>query len=144
MSVEQIDRALNYDSGLLGVSGVSNDMRDVQTAAGDGNPQAAMALEMFAYRVAKYIGAYYAILPGCDAIVLTGGIGENSAGTRADICLRLRNLGVRLDEGRNQATVAGKAGPITADGARPPVWVVPTDEELVIARDTGEIVLRSA
>ncbi len=144
MSVEQLDRALNHDSGLLGVSGVSNDMRDVQAAAADGNPQAAMALEMFAYRVAKYVGAYYAILPGCDAVVLTGGIGENAAPVRADICRRLANLGVRLDEGRNQATVAGKAGPITADGARPPVWVVPTDEELVIARDTRKIVLRSA
>ena len=144
MSVEQLDRALNHDSGLLGVSGVSNDMRDVQAAAADGNPQAAMALEMFAYRVAKYVGGYYAILPGCDAVVLTGGIGENAAPVRADICRRLANLGVRLDEGRNQATVAGKSGPITADGARPPVWVVPTDEELVIARDTREIVLRSA
>ena len=143
MSVEQLDRALNHDSGLLGVSGVSNDMRDVQAAAADGNPQAAMALEMFAYRVAKYVGAYYAILPGCDAVVLTGGIGENAAPVRTDISRRLANLGVRLDEGRNQATVAGKAGPITADGACLPVWVVPTDEELVIARDTREIVLRS-
>ncbi len=144
MSVEELDRALNNDCGLLGVSGVSNDMRDVRAAAAEGNQQAAVALEMFAYRVAKYVGAYYAILPGCDAVVLTGGIGENSAPVRADICRRLANLGVRLDEGRNQATVAGKAGPITADGARPGVWVVPTDEELVIARDTREIVLRSA
>jgi acetate kinase len=140
MSLEELDATLNQRSGLLGVSGVSNDMRDLLQAAEGGNPDAALALELFVYRIVKYVGAYNAILPACDAVVLTGGIGEHAVGVRARICRGLQRLGAVLDEERNRRTVGGAAGPITADGARLPVWVVPTDEELMIARDTRAIV----
>ena len=140
LSLEQIDEALNKQSGLLGVSGVSNDMRDCLKAAEEGNESAELAVELFVYRVVKYIGAYYAILPGCDAVVLTGGIGENSAPVRRRICRMLARLGAIPDDARNENTVRRKTGPITADGAGLPVWIVPTDEELMIARDTRDIV----
>lgn len=142
LSLEQLDEALNKRSGLLGLSGVSNDMRDCLAAAEDGNPNAALAVELFVYRVAKYVGAYYAVLPGCDAVVLTGGIGENAVPVRRRICQALVRLGAVPDDGRNAATVGGKAGQITADGSRLSVWVIPTDEELMIARDTRALVER--
>ena len=140
LSLEQLDLALNKQSGLLGVSGISNDMRDLLAAAESGNANAALAVDLFVYRVVKYVGAYYAILPSCDAVVLTGGVGENSVPVRAKICRRLASLGVRLQEDRNAGTTLGKTGPITADDSRLPVMVVPTDEELMIARDTRAIV----
>ena len=140
LSLEQLDEALNKRSGLLGLSGVSNDMRDCLAAAEGGNPNAALAVELFVYRVAKYVGAYYAVLPGCDAVVLTGGIGENAVPVRRRICQALVRLGAVPDDGRNAATVGGKAGQITADGSRLSVWVIPTDEELMIARDTRALV----
>ncbi len=140
LSLEQLDEALNKRSGLLGVSGVSNDMRDCLSAAEQGSANAALAVELFVHRVVKYVGAYYTILPGCDAVVLTGGIGENAVPVRAKICRGLARLGAVLDERRNAATVAGRAGPITADNSKLSLWVVPTDEELMIARDTRELV----
>jgi acetate kinase len=141
---EAIDEALNKHSGLLGVSGIGSDMRDLAAAAEAGNAEAALAVEMFAYRVAKYAGAYVAILPRVDAVVLTGGIGENAVGVRETICGHLAALGAVLDSSRNAACRGGKAGPITADGARLPVWVVPTNEELLIARDTAAFVVAAA
>jgi acetate kinase len=144
LSLDQIDQALNKKSGLLGVSGVSNDMRDCLVAADAGNANAAMAVELFVYRVVKYIGAYYTILPGCDAVVLTGGVGENSIPVRARICRGLARLGSIADDVRNRSVVGGLAGPITADASRLPVWIVPTDEELMIARDTGAIVTQKS
>jgi len=140
LSAEQVDHALNHQSGLLGLSGVSNDMRDVLAAGEAGNARAALAREIFVYRLAKYVGAYHVVLPSVDAVVLTGGIGENAAPIRADLCRALRPLGARLDAARNAAAVAGRAGPITADGSALPVWVVPTNEELLIARDTRDVV----
>ncbi|HUT59907.1 MAG TPA: acetate kinase [Phycisphaerae bacterium] len=140
LTVEQVDEALNKASGLLGVSGLSNDMRDLVAAAAEGNPSAGLAVDMFVYRVVKYIGAYYTILPALDAVVLTGGIGENSVPIRAEICSGLARLGARPDRQRNERTVAGAAGPITTDDSPLPVWVVPTNEELMIARDTACIV----
>lgn len=140
LSPEELDRILNKESGLLGVSGVSNDMRDCLAAADDGNADAALAVELFVYRIVKYIGAYFTILPGCDAVVLTGGIGEKSATVRAKICGLLRRLGVALDEKRNNAILGGKEGPITTADSSLPVWVIPTDEELMIARDTQAII----
>ncbi len=140
MSLQQLDEALNERSGLLGVSGLSNDMRDLLRAADAGEADAALAVDLFAYRVAKYVGAYHAIMPAVDALVLTGGIGENATPVREKICTWLARLGAVLDRRRNESTVAGRAGPITADGAALPVWVVPTDEELMIARDTREVV----
>jgi len=140
LSLDEIDRQLNNRSGLLGVSGLSNDMRDLLKAEADGNADAALAVRIFVYRAAKYIGAYLAVLPPVDAVVLTGGIGENAAPVRERLCQRLAGLGARCDDGRNRATVGGKDGPITADDAALPVWVVPTNEELLIARDTRDLV----
>jgi len=140
LSVEQVDDVLNGSSGLLGISGLSNDMRDLEEAAAGGDERARLAREMFIYRVAKYVGAYRAVLDELDAVVLTGGIGENAAGLRADLCRRLAHLGAAVDEGRNGRTVGGRAGPITADDAQMPVWVIPTNEELMIARDTMRFV----
>ena len=139
-SPADVDRVLNKQSGLLGVSGCSNDMRDLLAEEARGNQRAALALEMFVYRIAKYVGAYYTVLPGCDAVVLTGGIGENSLPNRRRIVQSLARLGAELDEARNDATVKGLAGPITTDASRLAVWVVPTNEELMIARDTRQMV----
>ncbi len=140
LSLEDLDRILNKESGLLGVSGVSNDMRDCLAAAAGGNADAALAVELFVYRIVKYIGAYFTVLPGCDAVVLTGGIGEKSPPIRRRICQGLRRLGVVADEERNNSIVGGRTGPITADGSPLPVWVIPTDEELMIARETQAVV----
>ena len=140
LSAAQVDAALNKNSGLLGLSGVSNDMRDLLAAADGGNPDARLAAEVFIYRVIKYIGAYHAILPPLDAVVLTGGIGENARPIRAGILQGLVRLGVRPDPQRNARTVGGECGPISADGSAVPVWVIPTNEELMIARDTAAIV----
>ncbi|NLF31781.1 MAG: acetate kinase [Planctomycetes bacterium] len=139
-SAEQIDNALNKKAGILGVSGVSNDMRDLLAACDSGNERAHLALDMYVYRIAKYIGAYRAILPALDAVVLTGGIGENSVPTRAALCARLAGLGVILDGQANAATTGGKTGRITVDDSAMAIWVVPTNEELMIARDTAELV----
>jgi len=141
LSAAQVDRALNQQSGLQGVSGCGNDMRDLLVAAADGHAGAQLAIEMFVYRVVKYVGAYHAILPGVDAVVLTGGIGENSTPVRAKIVEGLAGLGARLDRRRNHEAVGGRGGPITTDQAALQVWIVPTHEELMIARDTRRIVL---
>ena len=143
-SPAELDETLNKKSGLLGVSGLSNDMRDLLEAAEKSNQRAKLAVEMFVYRVVKYVSAYYGILPGVDAVVLTGGIGENSLPVRREICRRLRRLGAEPDEERNMRTVGGKAGPITADGSALEIWVVPTNEELMIARDTASCVAPGA
>jgi len=139
MTVEEVDEALNKQSGLAGLSEVGNDMRDVLAAAAAGNDKARLAVDVFCRRIVKYVGAYYAILPSVDAVVLTGGIGENSLPVRAAVCRQLARLGAELDEQRNAATV-GRAGPITTDGCDLPVWIVPTDEEMIIARDTAALV----
>jgi len=144
LSAKDVDRTLNKESGLLGLSGCSNDMRDLLEAAAGGHAGARLAMDVFVYRLAKYVGAYWAILPGVDALVLTGGIGENAAPVRAELVRSLGRLGARLDEQRNAETVGGRAGPISAEGSALPVWVVPTNEELMIARDTHGIVRTSA
>lgn len=140
LSRQEVDKGLNKSGGLLGVSGLSNDMRDLLNAADGGNQRAHLAVEMFVYRVAKYIGSYMAIMPNLDAIVLTGGIGENSIPVRTQLCHYLRRLGATFDARRNEQTIRGACGPITADGVALPVWVVGTNEELMIARDTKTIV----
>jgi len=144
LSADDVDAALNRDSGLLGVSGSSNDMRDLEARAEAGDDRAAMAIDMFVYRIVKYVGAYYAILPAIDAVVLTGGIGENSVPVRAAICTGLQRLGVIGDDRRNAATTGGQAGPITTDASPLALLVVPTNEELMIARDTARLVARSS
>jgi acetate kinase len=139
MTPDAIDDLLNKRSGLLGVGGIdSGDMRDIVDATAAGNPAAASALRMFAHRLALYIGGYFTLLGGADAIVLTGGIGENSDGARKAVAERLVAIGCTLDENRN-ATTRGKAGPITTDDSRTPLIVMPTNEELMIARETHKL-----
>jgi acetate kinase len=128
---------LNKQSGLLGISGLTHDMRDlVEEALEHGDRRATLAIDVFCYRARKYIGAFLAALGGARAIVFTGGIGENSAEVRQKICEGLDGLGLTLDGGANFAAVGGFEGPISTEDSRLAAWVIPTDEELIIARDT--------
>ena len=136
---DQLDRLLNKESGLLGVSGLSNDMRELHKAAGAGNARALLALEMFAYRVKKYIGAYLAVLDGCDAVVFTGGIGEWNPVMRARICSGMEAMGISLVADRNDATLGFEAI-ISAPESRIALLVIPTNEELEIAAETDCVV----
>jgi acetate kinase len=129
---------INKFSGLLGISGISSDMRDIEGAAEDGNHRAQLALEMFAYRVKKYIGSYSAALGGVDIIVFTGGIGENDTKTRNRVLSDLEFMGVFIDA--QKAKIRGKEAVISQDDSPVKVLVVPTDEELMIARDTFDLV----
>jgi acetate kinase len=138
LSTKEIDNILNKKSGLLGVSGISNDSRDVRQAAHNGNHRAQLADQVFSYRVRKYIGAYLAALNGADAVVFTGGIGENAAGVRENILEKLDNLGFELDTEANK--VRGEEREITTKNSKVKAFVIPTNEELVIARDTKNIV----
>ena len=137
---EEIEGILNKESGLKGICGV-NDMREIQARAQAGDAQAELALEMFCYRVRKYIGAYYAALGSVDAIVFTGGIGENSAAVRAKTCEGLSALGIILDERRNNADAGGLREIQAAEG-RVRILVIPTNEEHEIARQTVEVIGR--
>src|ERR1043165_595805 len=132
-SEAELDQILNHQSGLLGVSGRTADVRELEEAAREGHEQSEFALELFAYRVAKYVGAYAAVLDGLDALTFTAGIGEHSASMRTRVCSRLSFLGIALDEERNRETRTDERrisrGPVD-------VWVIPTDEELEIARMT--------
>ncbi|HUH02066.1 MAG TPA: acetate/propionate family kinase [Kofleriaceae bacterium] len=141
--LEQVDALLNRSSGLAGLSGHGNDLRDIQARAAEGDDRARLALNVFAHRVRKYIGAYAAVMGGVDAVVLTGGIGENSAEMRHRILQRLEFLGLRLHEDRNLDAAVGHERPvadISADNARVRALVVATNEELRIARDTAAVV----
>jgi acetate kinase len=131
----QMDALLNHSSGLAGISGVSNDMRTLLESAGQGNPRAQLAIDVFCYRIRKYIGAYFAALNGADAVVFTAGIGENAPAIRAQACESLDALGIRIDPARN-ASARGVEAEISAAGAATGVWVIPTNEELLIGRDT--------
>ena len=130
---------LNKQSGVLGITGISSDMRDVENAAQEGNKRAKLALEMYDYRIKKYIGAYAAALGGVDAIVFTAGVGENQTGTREQACAGLEFLGIKIDKAKN-ATIHGEEAIISTLDSKVKVVVVPTDEEIVIARDTKELV----
>src|SRR6056297_333660 len=138
LDTEEVDNILNKKSGLLGISGVSNDSRDVRQAASSGNHRAALADQIFNYRVKKYIGSYMAVLNGVDAVVFTGGIGENAGEVRANILKDLNNLGFDLNHKANK--VRGEEKENTTDKSKIKVFVIPTNEELVIARDTKRIV----
>jgi acetate kinase len=131
---EQVDDALNHDSGLRALAG-SNDLRDVQALAAAGHEQAALALDVYCYRIRKYIGAYLAALGTVDAIVFTAGVGEHSARVRSGALAGLERLGIAVDERRNQAPEPLERF-ISPEAAEIPVLVVPTDEELEIARQT--------
>lgn len=143
LGVEETDRLLNRASGLAGLSGIGNDLREIEAAAQAGEDRARLAIQVFAHRVRKYVGAYAAVMGGVDAIVLTGGIGENSASMRQRILQRLEFLGVRLDEDRNMDAKVSDDAPvfdISARQARVRTLVVATNEELQIARDTARVV----
>ncbi len=137
MTLEEVLKVLNKESGVLGLSGVSSDFRDLAEAMEQGNEQAAVAVEAFCYRVAKHIGAYTAALNGVDAIVFTAGIGENAAHIRSMICEYLGFLGITIDEEKN--AVRGKETEISTPDSKVAVFVIPTNEELAIARETAAL-----
>ena len=138
----EIEGILNKQSGLLGVSGLTNDMRELLAEEAEhGDRRARLAIDIFAYRARKYIGSYLAAMNGADALIFAGGIGENASVVRQRICDGLQWMGIAIDAERNAAMVNGKEGRIDADGSRVEVWVIPTDEELLIARDTVRVVL---
>ena len=136
LSVQEVDSLLNKQSGLLGISGLTNDMRELIAEAEESNDRRArLAIEIFCYRIQKYIGSYLAAMNGADAIVFSGGIGENSPAIRSIVCNSLSWLGIELDEVRNAECADGKEGVISSDNSRTKLWVIPTNEELLIARD---------
>jgi acetate kinase len=139
LSPVEVERILNHDSGLLGVSGLSGDMRELEAAAGN-NVNATLAIEMFCYRARKYIGAYVAVLGRVDAIIFGAGIGEHSANARASICKDLDALGIVLDEARNRAA-NGREACFSGEGSRIALWVVPLDEELQMARASARLLV---
>lgn len=138
MDIETVEDLLNTKSGLLGVSTLSQDIRELLDAEQKGNNKAALAVEMFCYRVRKQIGAYLAALSGADAVVFGGGIGENSPEVRARICAGMEWCGLTIDEERNRSTTRSE-GCISADNAKVHVYVVPVNEEVIIARDTATV-----
>ena len=140
MTGPQIDDYLNRRSGILGISGLSSDFRDLESAANRGDERSQLAIDLFAYKVKKYIGGYVAAMGGVDAIVFTAGLGENSPFMRDKICNGLEYLGTRIDPERNK--VRGKAQEISVKRASVKIFVIPTNEELVIARDTFNICRR--
>lgn len=131
---QEMAEYLNKQSGVLGISGVSSDMREVEAAAADGNRRARLALDMYCYRIKKYIGAYAAAMGGVDIIVWTAGVGENQTDVREDSCKGLEFLGIKIDHEANNTQ--GKEAVISAPDSKVTVCVIPTDEELMIAKDT--------
>ena len=137
---QQMSDLLNKKSGLLGISGVSSDDRDVTAAEKEGNHRAKLAHDMLYYQIAQYIGSYYVALGGCDAIVFTAGLGENQPCLREGVCNYLECLGVKLDKDANNNMIHGRQGTLTAADSKIRVELIATDEEMVIARDTRDIV----
>jgi acetate kinase len=141
LSLGEVESLLNKQSGLLGISGLTNDMRELLAEAAEHDDRRAkLAIEIFCYRARKYVGAYLAAMGGADAICFAGGIGENAPTVRAQICDGLQWAGVRLDPVANAAAVGGREGRVSEEGTGPEIWVIPTDEELLIARDTYRVV----
>ena len=136
--ISDLDRMVNTQSGILGMSGISSDFRDVKKAAAEGNERAILALSVYVHRIKLYIGAYIALLNGIDALVFTAGIGENDASMRSAVCRNLYNLGIVLDEEKN--AVQESAAVISEPDSRVRVLYVPTNEELMIARDTVALI----
>ena len=135
---QEMAEFLNKESGVLGITHISSDMREIENAAKEGNECAVLALNMYNYRIKKYIGAYAAAMGGVDIIVWTAGVGENQIGTRLAACSGLEFIGVKMDARANE--VRGKEAIISAPDSKVTVCVVPTDEEIVIARDTMALV----
>lgn len=140
LSPAEIDELLNTKSGLLGISGVSSDDRDITRAEESGNKRAALAHKMLYYQIAKYIGSYYIALGGCDGIVFTAGLGENQPKLRENVCKYLDCIGVDIDVDRNVKLNRGSIGEISTESSDIKVYIIATNEELVIARDTKKIV----
>jgi len=140
MTYQEINRYMNKESGVLGISGVSSDFRDLEAAADEGNERAQLALDIFAYSIKKYIGAYAAAMGGLDCVVFTAGIGENNPNIRQKACEGLDFLGITVDNEKNQYTKKGKEGEISTADSKVKVLVIPTNEELMIARETVELV----
>ncbi len=138
ISAKEVDTVLNKRSGLIGICGL-NDMRDIHKSAEEGNKQAQLAVEMFAYRVKKYIGAYFAALGMVDAIVFTAGIGENDEIIRSAVCQGMGGLGIVLDPGRNKGRISEEKR-ISSDDSNVQIWVIPTNEELQIAQDALAVI----
>ena len=134
-----VSTLFNKHSGVLGVSGISSDMRDIENAVAEGNERAKLALDMYEYRIKKYIGSYAAALEGFDVLVFTGGVGENQTGTRENVCESLRFMGVEIDKELN-AVSRGKEVLLSTLNSKVKVVVIPTDEEFMIAADTLEII----
>ncbi|WP_123054085.1 acetate kinase [Clostridium sp. JN-1] len=139
MSAEEVDKLINKQSGVLGLSGLSSDFRDLTKASEEGNERAKLALDVYYYRVITYIGQYAAVLNGADCIVFTAGFGENSSEGRERICKGLEYLGVKIDKAKNESA-RGKAMEISTPDSKVKILVIPTNEELMIARDTKAIV----
>ncbi|MDY2959743.1 MAG: acetate kinase [Hornefia sp.] len=141
VGLDKVTDILNKESGVLGISGISSDFRDLEEAMEEGNKRAELALKIFAHRVRFYIGAYIAEMNGVDAIVFTGGIGENDAYMREVICANMGNLGIKLDKEKNK--VRGKQTMLSADDSKVKIMLIPANEELVIARETDELVKKA-
>ena len=140
MTFAEMSDMLNKKSGLLGISGVSSDDRDISAAEKEGNHRAKLAHDMLYYQIAQYVGSYYVALGGCDAIVFTAGLGENQPALREGVCNYLECLGVKLDKDANNAAIHGKQGKLSTDDSKVRVELIATNEEMVIARDTKAIV----
>lgn len=136
----EMEKMLNKESGFIGISGISSDDRDLEIATANGEKRAEIAQDIQRYQIKKYIGAYSAAMGGIDALVFTGGIGENSCLLRGAVCADMEYLGIKIDSKLNDSTIRGKEGDISVPGTRVRVMVIPTNEELVIARDTKDIV----
>lgn len=139
MNADEVEDLLNRHSGLLGVSGVSNDARNVTEAAADGNDRARLALDILVHGIKKYIGGYIAVMNGIDALVFTAGIGENDDSLRSRICRNMDTFGIAIDEELNAQLPKGREVDISASGARVKTLVIPTNEEYMIAMDTARL-----
>ena len=139
MTVDDLQKIINKESGMAGVSEISSDMREIENAVNEGNERAKMALDMYEQRIIKYVGAYAAEMGGVDVIVFTGGVGENQTGVRENVCEPLKFMGVEIDKELNART-RGTETEISTPASKVKVVIIPTDEELMIARDTREIV----
>ena len=135
LDADGMSNLLNKKSGVLGITGISSDMREIEDAIEHGNERAKLALDMYNYRIKKYIGAYAAAMGGCDIIVFTAGVGENQCSTREAACTGLEYMGVKLDIEKNK-TIRGEEAVISTPDSKVTVCVIPTDEELMIATDT--------
>lgn len=143
LTLEEIDRQLTEEGGLFGISGVSNDLRDIKKAAREGHSDAQLALDVFVHEIRRWVGSFYFQLNGCDALVFTAGIGENHPDLRAAICAELDNLGIEIDHAKNEAAT-GQEAEISAAGSRTRIFVIPANEELVVARETKRLLEATA